>query len=74
MESGIGGLIPDVLVDIDGQTLAIEIFVTHRVGKEKIKRLRELDLSTIEIDLSMLDRDLTPPFLESIVIDERIIP
>ena len=70
LESGFGGLIPDVLVDIDGQPLAIEIFVTHRVDEEKTEKLRQLGLSTIEIDLSMVDRDLDPPLLESIVIDE----
>ena len=70
LESGIGGLIPDVLVDIDGQTLAIEIFVTHRVDEEKVEKLRQLDLSTIEIDLSAVARDLDPPLLESIVVDE----
>lgn len=71
LEKGIGGLIPDVLAEINGQPLAIEIFVTHRVDEEKTRRFQELGLSIVEIDLSRVTRDLDPVRLESLVIDGR---
>lgn len=71
LETGIGGLIPDVLAEINGQPLAIEIFVTHRVDDEKTRRFRQLGLSVVEIDLSRITRDMDPVQLESLVIDGR---
>ncbi|MET0014368.1 MAG: competence protein CoiA family protein [Sedimenticola sp.] len=71
LETGVGGLIPDVLVDIDGRSIAIEIFVTHRVDEEKTQRFRQLGLSAIEIDLSKVARDLEPEQLDSIVIEGK---
>jgi hypothetical protein len=44
---------PDILVRCEDDTaLAIEILVAHQVGADKIDRLRERQLATMEIDLS----------------------
>jgi hypothetical protein len=69
LEKRIGSITPDLLVDMDGKSLAIEIFVTHRVDAEKIEKLRKMGLSTIEIDLSDVERDLNKDLLEEIVVD-----
>jgi hypothetical protein len=69
LEKGIGSIVPDLLLDIDGKPMAIEIFVTHRVDALKIKKLEKLGLSTIEIDLSDIARDLDRGFIEEVVVD-----
>lgn len=53
-----GGLRPDLIADLDdGTSLAVEVFVTHAVPKEKRERLQCLNLTTLEIDLSRYPRD-----------------
>jgi hypothetical protein len=51
-EAAMGGVRPDVLATLGKQTLAIEIAVTHFVDEQKLKRLRELPVAAIEIDLT----------------------
>jgi hypothetical protein len=69
LEKRLDGIIPDVLANVEGQDLAIEIFVTHRVDERKDERFRKLGLSAIEIDLSGVSRDLDTKNLESLVVD-----
>lgn len=46
-------IIPDVVVTSSmEQKLMVEIFVTHKVDEEKQKKMQEIGISTIEIDLS----------------------
>jgi len=47
------GVVPDVLATVSGMPLAIEIYVEHRVDEQKLARLSELRLATIEIHLRM---------------------
>ncbi len=48
--------------------LMIEVFVTHRVGEDKLARIAASGESAIEIDLSKIDRDLNgPAFIEEIL-------
>jgi hypothetical protein len=42
----------DVLAQFERETVAVEIFVAHRVGVEKIKLLAQHEIPTFEIDLS----------------------
>lgn len=53
-------VVPDVLVWMNPErALAIEMFVTHAVGEEKLQRLRSQRLACVEFDLSALSRDIT---------------
>lgn len=68
LEKRVGQIIPDVLAYINGQPLLVEIRVTHKVSYEKARYLKELGLSTIEIDLSQVSRELEMKDIESLVI------
>ncbi len=50
---------PDIVAYKKGIPLIIEIFVTHKVNEEKIKRIKEAGISAIQIDLSSIDREIT---------------
>jgi ssDNA-binding Zn-finger/Zn-ribbon topoisomerase 1 len=58
LEKRIGDIIPDVVVHAGGKQFLVEIFVTHAIDEDKLRKLRKLDVSTIEIDLSK-KRDIT---------------
>lgn len=55
LEKRFGGVIPDVVVYAGGKQFFVEIYVTHRIDEEKLKKLQQADISTIEIDLSQKD-------------------
>src|SRR5262249_46973662 len=69
-EQRTGGIVPDILADCGGRQLMIEIRVTHAVDEAKRKRIQELRISAIEIDLSRACRDLSPESLSNAVIEE----
>lgn len=52
LEHRIGGIIPDVVLYSGEKEFLVEIYVTHRVDEEKLEKIRALDISVIEIDLS----------------------
>lgn len=68
LERKIGQIIPDVIASKNGQLLSIEIRVTHPVDSLKLQRISELGLSTLEIDLSKVARNLTLLHLKTLVI------
>ena len=70
LEQRLGGIVPDVIVRRGDRDLLIEFAVTHVCGPEKTARIRELDVSAIEIDLSKLPRDTSRPELEAAILDE----
>ena len=43
----------------EANKLAVEVFVTHEVGPEKLVKLKQLNLACVEYDLSELPRDIT---------------
>ena len=60
LEKKLGPIIPDVLVIKDEHPLIIEFKVYHACNSVKIAKIRELNISAIEIDLShLLERDIT---------------
>jgi hypothetical protein len=63
-------VVPDVILDLRGRYLFVEIAVTHFVEAEKEKKLKNMGISTIEIDLSSLDRQITLDVLESILVEQ----
>lgn len=70
VEPSLGSIIPDLIFKNDGRELLVEITVTHGVDRDKRKRIRGLDMSCLEIDLSGIGHDLPREELEKIVVDE----
>ena len=70
VERKLGTIIPDVVVRVGGRTLLVEVKVTHGVDDEKLKKIRELGLSCVEIDLSDVERDLSRESLKKVIIDD----
>ncbi|MXW91230.1 MAG: hypothetical protein F4114_16150 [Rhodospirillaceae bacterium] len=69
VERKLGSIIPDVIVQINGRELLVEVTVTHGVDRDKLRKIRDLGVSCVEIDLSDGDRGLSREEIETIVID-----
>jgi ribosomal protein S27AE len=52
VEKYIGNIKPDIVIEIDGKQILCEIAVTHFIDEEKKQKIINLDIPTIEIDLS----------------------
>ena len=52
VERKTGTIIPDVIVQVSGHRLLVEVTVTHGVDDAKLTKIRELGLSCLEIDLT----------------------
>lgn len=60
VEYSVGSVRPDVLLQYPGETVAVEIYVAHRVPREKVRTYAEAKQTAVEIDLSYLRHaDLT---------------
>ena len=68
VETKFGEIVPDVLIDIYGITLAVEILVTHKVDERKAEQFRKMGLPAIEIDLSRVDRELPESDIARLVV------
>ena len=69
LEQRFNTVVPDIVVHTGGKRLFIEIFVTHRVNQEKLNKLEAAGHSTIEIDLSKIERTITTEELTSLLIE-----
>ena len=69
LEKKLGKTIPDVTAIIGGNRLAIEIKVTHGIDDEKLSRIRQEGVSTLEIDLSDLPRDVDKDLIRNYVVE-----
>lgn len=70
LEKRFDSIIPDIVVHSGKKKLFIEIFVTHRVDEDKIKRIKENGVSTIEIDLSAKETTITNEELKNILVND----
>jgi hypothetical protein len=68
-EKKIENIIPDLILIIDKRELIVEIFVTQKVDSQKIRKITELGMSAIEIDLSKLPRDMNKEVLTELIVD-----
>ncbi|MBR5966009.1 MAG: hypothetical protein IK015_07860 [Treponema sp.] len=62
LEKRLDEIIPDIIVNCDGRQFIVEIFVTHAVDDEKKRKIRNMKISSIEINLSrfhdqMIDKE-----------------
>ena len=69
VERKLGSIIPDVIVRINGRELLVEVTVTHGIDRDKLRKIRDLGVSCVEIDLSDTERGLAREELEKIVVD-----
>lgn len=59
LETSEGGFVPDVILHSSSKKLLIEIAVTNKVKREKLRRIRNSDLPAIEISMNVEDAFLT---------------
>lgn len=69
LEKRFDDIIPDIVVDSGDEHFFIEIYVTHPIDDEKLKKLKEKKISTIEIDLSKEKRDISVEELSDILLN-----
>ena len=69
VEQRLGPIVPDLIVRINGRELLIEVKMTHGVDADKLRKIRELGVSYVEIDLSGIERALVCDKHEKIVVD-----
>lgn len=70
LEKHFGSLTPDVVVYSKGKFFFVEIFVTHRVDEAKLKKLKTEQISTLEIDLSRSNGNVSPAELSHFLLDD----
>lgn len=70
LERKLGNIVPDViLTTATGEELLVEVLVTHACGPEKIAKLRERGLATIEVNLSAYRTSHDRAAIEAALID-----
>ncbi|MBD5160052.1 MAG: hypothetical protein HDT23_07425, partial [Ruminococcus sp.] len=69
LETKTGDIIPDIILYSGTQILLVEIYVTHKIDEEKRNKIESLGLSTIEIDLSHIDKKISYENLRDILIN-----
>lgn len=70
LEHKLESIIPDLLIEINGHELLVEIKVTHGIDKKKLDKIKSLNVSTIEIDLSNYNREFDNNELSNILIND----
>lgn len=70
-EEHLGDIRPDIVGYLKNRPILFEIYVTHRSDEKKISKLKENNLSAIEIDLSALDHQTELEELRSLVLYEK---
>lgn len=71
LEQRFDNVIPDVVAYSGDKYFFIEIFVTHQVDESKLSKLQNNNISTLEIDLSKLDRMIPLEELKEILLQSN---
>ena len=74
VEQVLGCIIPDIILELQGRKLLVEIKVTHGIDQEKFEKIKALGVSTIEYDFSGANRALTKQDLKAALIDKQMPP
>lgn len=61
------GIKPDLLCFVKGKQIHIEIAVTHFIDELKVEKIKKLDVVSLEIDLSTVDRSIHKEELKEIL-------
>ncbi len=70
LEKHFSDVVPDIVVYSGQKFFFVEIYVTHGVDEKKLKKLKELRVSTLEIDLSKWDGIVTSVELSRLLLDD----
>ncbi len=70
-EQPINDIKPDIVATYNNTPIFVEILVTHKVDENKINKIRQLNISSIEIDLSNISRELDKESLKNIVLNDE---
>ena len=70
LEERFSDFVPDIVIKSDKRFLIVEIFVTHAIDKEKLAKIENENISTIEIDLSDLNRNISLDELSHILVED----
>lgn len=72
-EKYFGDFRPDVFMENNDQSIAVEILYKHAVEDDKIIKIQREKLSTVEVDLtSLIDKEFTIEDVEKLVISEIV--
>jgi hypothetical protein len=72
LEHKIGGIVPDVIFQVGTKLLLVEIWVTHRIDRDKRAIIESLELPTVEFNFSKTDRTVTKEDLyRALVLGQR---
>lgn len=55
----VGNFIPDCVGYKNGKSILIEVYVTHRVDKEKIRKIKQTGLACLELDCSFMQGEFS---------------
>lgn len=71
VEKNLENVKPDIILEILNknnqiQKFAVEIYVTHKIDDKKLEKIKSLNLSTIEIDLSEINKEIEKNNIEFI--------
>lgn len=67
LEKKFGDIIPDIILNCDGKSFIVEIFVSHPIDEAKKEKIRKMNISTVEYDLSKVDRNISKEGLQTIL-------
>ena len=62
---------PDIIIDTEEGKIIIEIYVTHKVDDNKLKKIRNLGIDSIEIDLSKQKELVDKSLLTNILLEDN---
>lgn len=68
LEHRVSDVIPDVIVYSGDETFFVEVYVTHAVDFDKICKLKEIGIPTLEINLSQMDESVESKDLEKVLL------
>ena len=69
-EKKLKGIRPDLIIEKNGTKLLIEIYVTHKVDENKKKKVMDMDVSMIEINLSKMKRGMPIDMIRAMLLNE----
>lgn len=67
LEKRVDDIIPDIVVHTNEGDFIVEIYVTHRVDDDKLQKIKKIDMSAIEINLSELDEPISKDNFKSLL-------
>lgn len=70
LEKKLDDIKPDVVAYKENKQMLIEIYVTHKIDKVKKEKIKKMDISTLEIDLSDINRSISKDELRDIILND----